>query len=362
MVTDEVTIRGAAATALAFAAALFLLHEASELFIPFLLSVLLAYALEPFVSLLTRARVPRPAAALVVFMMVATAIGAGARTARDQIDAFADDMPNTVATFRRAIEQARGAASGAGPLTKIQNAAREVGAASRRTPTDPEVVRVTPVRRFEVTAFLVNLGLGTLNVAASAFAVALLTFLLLATGDMFKRKLIKLAGPTFERRKVTLEVIRTIDRQIARYLLVRVLISVIVAVATALPLWWLGVAHAFVWGAIAGVLNVLPFIGPSSAVALIALGAFMQFKSPGMTAAAGGVAAAVAALEGNVITPWLTGHACELNTVAVFVSVLFWGWVWGMWGLLLAVPLMVAIKAASDHIEPLQPLGELLGR
>ena len=70
----------------------------------------------------------------------------------------------------------------------------------------------------------------------------------------------------------------------------------------------------------------------------------------------------LAALEGNLITPWLTGRAGELNTVAVFVSVLFWGWVWNMWGLLLAVPIMVAIKAAADHIEPLQPVAELLSR
>jgi predicted PurR-regulated permease PerM len=81
-----------------------------------------------------------------------------------------------------------------------------------------------------------------------------------------------------------------------------------------------------------------------------------------MTAAAGAIATAVAILEGNLVSPWLTGRACELNTVAVFVSVLFWGWMWGVWGLLLAIPLMVAIKAAADHVEPLQPLGELLGQ
>jgi len=80
------------------------------------------------------------------------------------------------------------------------------------------------------------------------------------------------------------------------------------------------------------------------------------------TLEAGSLAAVIAALEGNLVTPWLTGRAGELNTVAVFVSVLFWGWLWGLWGLLLAVPVMVSIKAAADRIEPLQPLGELLGR
>src|SRR5581483_10951906 len=122
-----------------------------------------------------------------------------------------------------------------------------------------------------------------------------------------------------------------------------------------------GLSHAIVWGVIAGVLNVLPFIGPTVGVALIAAAAFLQFKAIEPALAAGGVAMAVAALEGNVITPALTSRAGDINTVAVFVSVLFWGWMWGIAGLVLAIPIVVAIKAAADHIEPLQPIGELLG-
>jgi predicted PurR-regulated permease PerM len=155
---------------------------------------------------------------------------------------------------------------------------------------------------------------------------------------------------------------RNIDRQIERYLVVRVVISAIVAVATGVATGLLGLHHAVVWGIVAGVLNVLPFVGPSVAVALITLAAFLQFKEVGATLANGGAALAVAALEGNLISPVLTGRAGELNTVTVFVSVLVWGWLWDVWGLLLAVPIMVAVKAAADHIEGLRPLGELLGR
>jgi len=142
----------------------------------------------------------------------------------------------------------------------------------------------------------------------------------------------------------------------------RLLISAIVAGSTWLGLWALGVRQPFVLGVVAGVFNVMPFIGPTAAVALITLVAFLQFNTLEMTAAAGGWAGLVAVLEGNLISPWLTSRAGELNTVAVFVSVLFWGWMWDVWGLVLAIPIMVAIKAAADHIEPLQPLGELLGR
>ncbi|HJZ75135.1 MAG TPA: AI-2E family transporter, partial [Vicinamibacterales bacterium] len=90
--------------------------------------------------------------------------------------------------------------------------------------------------------------------------------------------------------------------------------------------------------------------------------AFVQFHSVQSSLAAGGAATVIAAIESNLITPWLTGRAGELNTVGVYISVLFWGWLWDAWGLLLAVPIMIAVKAAADQIEPLQPLGELLGR
>jgi predicted PurR-regulated permease PerM len=141
-----------------------------------------------------------------------------------------------------------------------------------------------------------------------------------------------------------------------------VLISAIVAAATGSALAIIGVNHAFVWGLVAGGLNVMPYIGSCVAVALITLAAFLQSQSLGMTAAAGGAATAVAMLEGNVISPVLMSRASELNTVAIFVSVLAWGWLWDVWGLLLAIPIMVAVKAAADHIEPLRPTGELLSR
>jgi predicted PurR-regulated permease PerM len=107
--------------------------------------------------------------------------------------------------------------------------------------------------------------------------------------------------------------------------------------------------------------GLVPFIGPAVAVGICAVIAFLQFQSAEMAAVAVAVSGAVAALEGNLVSPWLTSRAGELNTVAVFVSVLFWGWMWDVWGLVLAVPIAVSVKAAADHIEPLQPLGELLG-
>ena len=189
-----------------------------------------------------------------------------------------------------------------------------------------------------------------------ALLAPLLVSVLLITGEGLKGRLIRMAGPHLERRKVTLDAIRSIDRQIARYLVARAHQRDCrggdrrrAVVPQRQPLARAGPGRRRV--------NVFPIVGPTAGVAVIAAATFVQFHSIEMTAAAGGLAGLLAALEGNLISPWLTGRAGELNTVAVFVSVLFWGWMWEGWGLVL-----LTIKAAADHIEPLQPLGELLGR
>src|SRR5204863_2736295 len=123
---------------------------------------------------------------------------------------------------------------------------------------------------------------------------------------------------------------------------------------TAAALWFVGLRNPGVWGLIAGILNVVPFIGPAVACAAITAAAALQFHAIEPTALTAGASIAIAALEGNLISPWLTSRAGELNTVAVFVSILFWGWMWGLWGLVLAVPMTVALKAAADHDEELR--------
>lgn len=363
----HVDIRGTEIVAIVLAGAVFVLHEAAALVVPILIALLLSYALEPFVASLIRLRLPRFIAATIVYLALAMVVGVGIRAARPQVRSFLDDMPKNAASFKQ-IVRARGAVENpSGPLGQVQTAAREIdkavteaaGARAER----PGVKRVAPVSKpFDLSDYFVDFGVALASVTTHAFIVGLLAFLLLATGDVYKWKLVEFAGPQLEQRKVTLDIIRAIDHQIQRYLVARLLISVIVAVATGVALWAIGMNHAPIWGCIAGILNVLPFIGPTAAVALITAAAFLQFHSLETPALAFVLSSAVAALEGNLLTPWLTSRAGELNTVSVFLSVLVFGWMWEMWGLLLAIPIMVAVKAAADHIEPLQPIGELLGR
>jgi predicted PurR-regulated permease PerM len=345
------------------AGAIFVLREGEPVFVPLLVSVLLAYALEPFVVALMRLRMPRVLAVVVLYVIIAASAIGLARIAQTQANGFVDDLPATIRDLRTTLSKTSWS-DPPGLIERLRRTASEVQATidAAAVPVSADVKRVSAdSSHFDIRDAVLNAGRTAVAIAGRLSLIALLTFLLLVTGDFYKRKLAMLAGRRDD-RQLTIEVIRTIDRQIERYLVVRVLISVIVGTATGIGLWWVGLAHAAVWGVLAGVLNTLPFIGPTVAVALITSGAFLQFHDLESTAAAAVVSTLIAMLEGNLVSPWLTGRAGELNTVAVFVSVLFWGWMWGVWGLLLAVPIMVSIKAAADHIDGLQPVGEILSR
>ena len=171
----------------------------------------------------------------------------------------------------------------------------------------------------------------------------------------------RIAGPSLARRKVTLQVIDEINGQVQRYLLVQLATSAIVGLATGLTYAILGLENAAVWGVIAAVLNLAPYIGSLAVTGASALVAFLQFGTIDMAFAVGGSSLVIHTLVGNLLTPWLTSRASSLSPVAVFVSVLAWGWLWGLWGLLLGIPIMMAVKAVCDRVEDLHAVGELLG-
>ena len=203
--------------------------------------------------------------------------------------------------------------------------------------------------------------MGLMSVLGQLTIVLFLTFFALAAGDTFRHKLMRIAGPSLARRKVTLQVIDEINGQVQRYLLVQLATSAIVGLATGLTYAILGLENAAVWGVIAAVLNLAPYIGSLAVTGASALVAFLQFGTLDMAFAVGGASLVIHTLVGNLLTPWLTSRASSLSPVAVFVSVLAWGWLWGLWGLLLGIPIMMAVKAVCDRVEDLHAVGELLG-
>jgi predicted PurR-regulated permease PerM len=202
---------------------------------------------------------------------------------------------------------------------------------------------------------------GALAFAGQAVLVTFFVFFLLATGDLFKRKLVRIAGPSLEKKKITVQILDEINTQIERFLLVRVITSVFVAVGSWIAFRALGLEQAGVWAIAAGVFNSIPYFGPIIVAAGTAVVAFLQFGTIAMAAYVSGVSLAITSLEGWLLTPWLTSRAARTNEVAVFVGLIFWSFVWGLWGTLLAVPMLVVLKAFCDRVEDLKPVGELLG-
>jgi len=364
-VPSSVHVHAASTLVLCAAAGIYVVRAAAPVLVPVFVSVLASYALAPFVDALGRfARLPRLAAVVAVYAALAAAGFAAERAVAIEVSAFVHGLPAHIEEVRHALQvrSVRLRPDTTGELRDVQAAVSELQRPVQ-PPAPPGVRRVVEVPPpFDVAEYLLQLTPGAAGLSVQLGAIAIMTFALLLAGDLFKRKLVTLAGPEWSEKRLTVEVMRSIDAQIERYFVVRILISAIVGGATAAVLWAIGLRNAGAWGIAAGILNVVPFVGPAIAVAAITAAAFLQFHAVGAVAAAAGGATAVAAFEGNILTPWLTSRAGELNTVAVFVAILFWGWMWDVWGMILAVPILVAVKAAADRIEPLQPIGELLGR
>jgi predicted PurR-regulated permease PerM len=205
---------------------------------------------------------------------------------------------------------------------------------------------------------------GSIGIATAVGQIVLILFLayfLLASGDLYRRKLVKIAGPSLTQKKITIQILSEIDRQIETFLLVQVFTSSVVAIATWLAFRAMGMQQAAVWGIVAGVFNSIPYFGPVLVTGATAGIAFLQFGNIHMAVLVGAVALVITTLEGFLLTPWLTSRTARMNAVAVFIGLLFWGWVWNVWGMLLAVPMMMVIKAVCDHVEDLNAFGELLG-
>jgi predicted PurR-regulated permease PerM len=214
---------------------------------------------------------------------------------------------------------------------------------------------------FRATDYIWWGSVSVMNFGAQFVLVLFLVYFFLVTGDLYKRKIVKIAGPTLSEKKITVQILDDINLQIASFMRVQVFTSLLVAVVTGAALWWLGLEHFVLWGLLAGIFNSIPYLGPVIVTGGLGVVAFMQFDDVWRTVTVCAVAFAITSLEGFLLTPTLMGRAAQMNPVAIFVGLMFWSWMWGVWGTILAVPMLMMLKAVCDHIEDLQPFGELLG-
>ena len=358
-------VRSVALSILTFVVVIFALQYAQGVLIPIVLAVLVSYALEPLVCALERIRIPRVLAAAIVLVSVVSGGATLLLELSSQAQQLTQQMPAAARRFRQTLErtQASGTQS---TIQQVQQAATELEKAADATSQQP--VAPKGVQRVQIETAPIDIGdylwwgsFGLLGRAAQLVLILFLTFFLLASGDLFRRKLVKIAGPSLSSKKVTLKILEDISNRIERFLLIQAFTSLIVGVVSWLAFRWVGLEQAAVWGLLAGIFNSIPYFGPVIVTGSIAIVSFMQFGTLGQTALAAGLALTITSLEGMLLTPWLTSRASQMNAVAIFVGLLFWGWVWNIWGVLLAVPILMAIKAICDQIDDFKEIGELLG-
>lgn len=356
-----VNVRNASLAVLATLATIYTLHWASALFVPLMLGLVLSYALAPVVRRMERLRLSRAVAAGLLLTSLVAIIGGTGYVLRNDATQFVEGLPDAAQKVRRSMQAARRGPDTA--LDKVQKAAAQLeqaaaesAAPSARGVTKVEIARPSFDLKDYLLAQLPTIGAGLLQ----AVIVLFVTYFLLASGATFRRKMVKLAGPTLAAKKITVAALDEITDQIQRYLMVQVWISVLVGVCTWLAYWALGVEYSAIWGLLAFVLNFVPYIGALVLVAGSAFFAFMQFGSFDMALLVAAVAVTLHTVSGYLLMPWLTSRASQMNAVAVFVGVLAFGWIWGVWGLVLGMPILLMVKTVCDRSDNLRPLGELL--
>jgi predicted PurR-regulated permease PerM len=335
---------------------------AAAFFIPLVVSVFLSYALSPLVARLRAWRVPCAVGATLVMLAFIALCGAAVyRAGSDTVDLL-ELLPQAVEKVRVAFTEWQ--RDGRTPLQHVQETAAELeklAVAAQPAKPGPAAKAAAPLPAFDVRSVLL-VGTGSAIIAAGqVVSVLFLTFFLLAAGNLFRKKLLLVVGPSVRRRKVALRIVDDVHRLNQHYLAVVLFINLAVGAAVGVALNVIGVDRALAWGIVAAVLHAIPYLGAAALAAAAGLAAYVQLGSLTSALLAIGTVLAIAGLLGVGLQTWLMGRAARMNAPAVFVSLLFWGMLWGAWGLVLAVPIMVAIKTACDHVERLRRWGALLG-
>ncbi|HEY3179230.1 MAG TPA: AI-2E family transporter [Casimicrobiaceae bacterium] len=347
---------------LASLAAIAVAKWAQAFLIPLTAGILIAYALKPVVAVLERLHVHRVIGAVCVLAALTGLIVGGLSLVRDDAVAALAELPYAARKLRVAAQES--AREPRNPITHLREAAAElsraaalaVGVPSSAVQEPPAAPAANELREWGAAQ-----SSKFLSVAADLGLAALLAMFLLASGDTFRKKVLSLAGPTLAARRITREILDEIDAQVQRYLLVMLVTNTFLGLCIWLLLTVAGVERAGLWATIAGVLHFVPYAGTALTTVAIGMAAYLQF---GTMPAAFAVALAVLAISSAIgmgLLSWLQGRAGHMNPVAVFVTLLFFGWLWGGWGLLLGAPLVAIFRAIAERLPSMQAVGELAG-
>lgn len=308
------------------------LQFAQSAVVPLLFAAFLAMLLSPSVALLRRIGVPRGVAAGVVVLSLVAIVGVGFNATWHPAKAWLDEAPQTLRTLERKLR----------PVTGFIAKVESVSVQAERV-TDPGAAKsgaATPVKAPEQKSTIAN----TQEWLIAILTTLVVTYFLLATGPSL---LVKVEAALGSRTRNTrlLRLAATISDDVGRYFATVTLINLALGVATAVTMYWLGMPNPLLWGVVAFVLNFIPYAGSATTLALLTVVALVSFDDLGKPLAVAGSYLILTTLEGQIVQPILVGRRLDVSPLLVFLSLWVGGWLWGIAGVALAVPLLVAAKA-----------------
>ena len=344
-------IRSIALTGLFILACFYTLYFGREFFLPITLAFVFTFLLSPIVRTLKRLHIPEYLGAAVVILGSLTALGFIGYELSGPVSEWMDKAPDVAQKLQGHLRNLKK------PVDKVTKAGEQVQEITKLGVEDKK-----PPQRVELKqpGFGDGLFSWTWSFLFGLMVMVILLYFLLGSGDLFLRKLIHVL-PRLEDKKTAVQIARKIEDHVSKYLLTVALINAGLGAAGGLAFWALGMPNPMLWGAMGALLNFIPYVGALTLIVIVTLVATATFGSVGHALVVPAVYFGLATLEGNFITPWILGRRLTLNPVVIFIGLTFWGWLWGITGVLLAVPMLVTFKIFCDHIEPLAPIGEFLG-
>ncbi len=337
-------------TGLFILAVLFTLHFGRVIFLPITVALLSAVLFAPLLRRLKQVKIPEPVGAAILLSLLVAILGCGISRLAEPASDWAARVPDA---FREAEYKLQVFKKPMQEVTKATELLSKATALDGTKKVQQVEVRndAWPMKFFSMTGELI---IGTAT-------TLILLYFLLSSGDLFLQKLVKVL-PRWPDKRRAVEIVRQIEGQLFQYLFTVTCINLGLGTAIGIAMYLLGMPNPILWGAMAAILTFIPYLGHVFGIVVVMLVAALTFDEVGHMFLVGGVYWALAIIEGSFATPMILGRRLAINPVVLLLGLMVWGWIWGIGGALLAVPLLVAFKIFCDHVEPLSPVGDFIGK
>lgn len=330
-----------------FLATLAALYVAGDIILPILIAFVLKLLLQPALVPFERLHVPRAIGALLVVFVVATGIVGFVVMVSGPAISWVQKIPEGFPRLEKHMRQITQ------PMAQIERVLKRAEKAAQG-PADG-----TPAVKVQGAGLADTLVAGTFNLVVGVLTTILLLFFLLAVGDTFLRRIVEVL-PRFKDKRQAVDIVQQVEHDISAYLITISAINFMVGIATGVAMHFYGLGDAILWGAVAFMLNYVPILGPMVGVGLFGLVGLLSFDSLEFALLPAGIYLLIHVIEGEFITPLILARRLTLNPVIIILSLIFWYWMWGVPGAILAVPILAIVKIICDRIKPLMAVGHFL--